>query len=231
MTKHAKRAVRAVCIAALLAIGAGPAELAFAGGPCDSIPDPMQRAQCNCSQGQSDYSSQTAAIISQQAKSDPYLQAAHDVVPGAMASLGVPGVTQSCNATVKSAFDSLLSSAGSMFGFDLNSVFGGMTGSAEGQVCQSINNAIMSKTSVACPTVSIPGYPISCGGSVSMSGTGSTFSGPGSAGGYSGSSIGGLGSTGSSGGGSTGGSVSTGGGESTGGLGSTIGCWFTGSCP
>ena len=203
---------RRLALASLLGLGLAAAPSAFAdSSQCASIADPMQRAQCSCFQAQQANTEQTAAIIPQLADSNPYLQQVRTYQPGNNSSLGVAGVTQSCQGMTKSAFDSALSSVGGFLGFDISSVLGPIANATEGTICQSINNAIMQRTTIACPRVSIPGFPMNCSANLTAGVNGVQVGGSGALGGVStgGSSSYGLGGYSGSGalGGTLGGSV------------------------
>lgn len=238
--------VRRVWAACALALGVFGAPLALAGNntsECDSIANPMQRAQCRCTVSMSNYNEQTASIIPQIADNNPYLQQVKNAQPGNNSSLGVPGVAQSCNGMTKSAFDSALGSLGGFLGFNISGVLGPIANATEGTICQSINNAIMQRTTIACPRVSVPGFPINCSGSLGVNSSGVQVNGSGvfggaRAGGSSSTGLGGVtNANGSFNNGAPGGAVS---GQTTvsapaaaggGGIASTIACWISGSCP
>lgn len=185
------RSANKIALACLMAAGVWSAPLAWAQqDQCAGQTNPVARAQCYCLQGQRDYSNQTAAIIPQQAENDPYLTAVRNAKPGDNASLGAEGVAQSCSNLTKGAFDSLLGSAGSVFGVDIGALFGGVANATTGSICQSINSAILQKTSISCPRVPIPGFAINCNGGVSLGANGVQINGGGTLGGYSTSGFG-----------------------------------------
>jgi len=231
---------RAPGLAALIAIGMWSAPAAFAQSSCSSIADPMQRAQCLCSNSQADYSNQTSSIVPTLSNSDPYLQQLRNAQPGNNASLGVAGVSQSCYGMTKGVFNSVMSSASGMFGFDIGSLLGPLANSAQGSICQDINSAIMSRTAIACPRVAVPGFNMNCSGSVSVNQNGVQVNGNGALGGWnaSGSSNTGVNGVNTSGGNYNmgqqnqgNGTVTTSPAQSTGVLSSasnSVSCWISG---
>jgi len=175
MKDQKQRVFRQLAVAALLFSGMWSAQAHQ--DQCAGVQDSLQRAQCYCLQGQQNYSDGTSAILAQQSQVDPYLVNARNTTPGATQTYGASSAIQSqiaqgCYGMTKSAFDSIFSSMGSVFGIDLGSLLGGLANQAEGQLCQQVNNAIMSRTQISCPRVSIPGFPISCNGNVSLNSNG-----------------------------------------------------------
>ena len=217
--------------------------------------DAMSQWMTDCLPRQEATQKITAANAAPIADRDPYLQgAANKPVAGANPSQTANGVNIgnfSCNGAVKGAFDSMLSSAGSLFGFDLSTLLGGVAGSQAGNICGQVGQAI-GKTfgglNLQCPRVNIPGFNNSCGINVSAGANGVNVSGSGNLGGYSvggtantayngiysgnGSYNAGQGNTGSV---SVRGNATTG--QTTGGgtgwfsnVSNQVGCWLNGGC-
>ena len=193
MTKKNMPAWRKPVLIGLSALGiwAAPAFAQTAQSQCTSITDVLQRAKCECEQGQIATKLQTSVNVQQQllgngtdVPPEPFFADASNKKPGDNSSLGVSGISQSCNQLTKGAFDGFMSQAGSFFGFDIGALFGGAAGNIGGSVCQEINSAIMKRTSIACPSVQIPGFPINCSGSLSVSSSGVALNGSGQVGGY-----------------------------------------------
>lgn len=182
----------AFAIASAMTIWGAPALAANDASQCASITDILQRAQCECEQGQIATKMQTSSDVQKailgngaDVPPEPFFDDANNKKPGDLDSLGVPGISKSCNQITKGAFDSFLGSAGSVFGFDVGTLFSGAAGAASGAVCQEINSAIMKRTSIACPKVKIPGFPVNCGANIGVSASGVTLTGNGKFGGYS----------------------------------------------
>jgi hypothetical protein len=224
---------------------------------CAGIADPIQSAQCYCMSKQAGYVDAVNGIVTQQAHDSPYLTNARNDIPGTPkpgASAGVSSaLSQGCNGMVKGAFDSALSSVGGFLGFDIGTLLGGVANNATGSMCSQVNTAIMSHTSVSCPKVNIPGFPINCNVGLNVGANGVSLGGGGNLGGYNtnGSVNTGINGVGSGGvnynaGQGNQGSVSTGpinvgnstvaqnaGNSATGVISSaanSVACWFTGKC-
>ena len=193
----------------------------------------------NCVPYQQARQAQNGATIGSVADADPYLlgMSTKDVSAGSpgQQAIGANTGNFSCNGTVKGAFDSMLQSAGSVFGINLGTLFGGIAGATSGNLCGQVNQAV-GKTfggmNVSCPRVNIPGFNNSCGIGLSGNGNGVGVRVNGSAGGYNYNNNSNMGLNGSTTGRTstnvgtpTGGSAS-----SSGGITGSIACWFTGNC-
>jgi hypothetical protein len=188
---------------------------------------------------------QNGATVGGVADADPYLlgMATKDVAGPSSAQIaaGQNGGSFSCSGTVKGVFDSVLQSAGSMFGIDLGTLFGNIPGAASGNLCGQVNQSI-GKTfggmNVSCPRVNIPGFNNSCGIGLSGNSNGISVRTNGALGGYSFNGNGGVNPNGTTvrantnigtlgGGPATSSSAPA---ASSGGIGSSVACWFTGNC-
>lgn len=216
---------------------------------CSGIADPMQMAQCQCRKGQQDTRFGTTQILAQHSQNDEYLKNVRNKVAGdsnslSTASGGVftPAMAQSCYSVTKGAFDSVFNSMGSVFGFDLGSLFGPMFNSMGGNLCGELNKAITNRVSFSCPRVAIPGFPINCNGSLGVNSNGVQVSGGTTVGGWN---AGGTTYTGVNGTTNANGSVNMGAGNRSSGsttipaststgiltnISNNIGCWLNGGC-
>lgn len=217
---------------------------------CSGIEDPIQYSVCQCQHNIWARNEATSAILAEQMSHDDYLHEVREKKPGNDKSLdnaagGLGGIAaQSCYSATKSAFDSLLSSAGGFFGIDLGSLLGGAANSAGGNLCGDLNKAITSRLNFNCPRVSIPGFPMNCRGNASINANGVQISTGGQVGGwstngYSNTGVNGV-STYSGGvnagrgaSGSISGNTSTGSGNGTGifsSISNNVSCWISGNC-
>lgn len=242
MSDKSGRAARGAAIRGRIAKTSGPGRLAIAMAALFALPamaDPVGDWMNSCAPYQQARQASNGATFGSAADNDPYLQAAStkDVsTPNPFqAANGISVGNFSCNGTVKSVFDSFLTSAGSMFGIDLGSLIGGMAGTAAGNVCGDVNAAI-GKTfggmNLNCPNVSIPGFNNYCHVGLNASANGISVTGSGGLGGYTTNASAGNGGVTYNGSTSNGSSASTGsnGTSSFGSISSSVSCWFTGSC-
>jgi hypothetical protein len=202
--------------------------------------DALTDWQTSCLPFQQAQQAQTGAQMGNVGSNDAYLKGVAEknvatANPYQLAN-GISIGNFNCNGAVKGVFDSLLSSAGSFFGFDFGSILGGIAGAQAGNLCGSVNSAI-GKTfggmNLNCPTVNIPGFNNACHIGVSASTSGVSVSGSGALGSYSTSGNGSAGPTGATGSGSyssTGsGSTSASSSSSLGSIASSVSCWISGT--